>query len=161
MENDEEGRERVFYGNRRSNETKFEWLKRIMNEPLQGDLDEQVIKDKIEAIERDRQKRHEDFYAACLELHAWAAARPLVEHQRAVGLAETRVYECITEEENQTQMVEHLQAFATMIQNALSFLKSKEISTNSALEQAEQCDVEMKMTETPRVPKVLVPNSSQ
>ncbi|KAG8756091.1 hypothetical protein FRC14_003394 [Serendipita sp. 396] len=73
-----------------------------MNEPLQGDLDEQVIKDKIEAIERDRQKRHEDFYAACLELHAWAAARPLVEHQRAVGLAETRVYECITEEENQS-----------------------------------------------------------
>ncbi|KAG8831078.1 hypothetical protein FRC17_003709 [Serendipita sp. 399] len=182
MESNDQEPGNVFYGDKRPEETRLEWLKRVMDQPLQDDLDEQVIQEKIEEIEKQRRKRYEgkntpipnqflgslspdtpelmqDFYAACLELHAWAAARPLAEHEQAVGPAEAKVYECITEEESQTKMVEHLQAFAKMIQKALYFLDSNTSGEEVVLDKAEQ-DAGTAVTETPRVPQVLVPNSS-
>ncbi|KAG8829527.1 hypothetical protein FRC17_006449 [Serendipita sp. 399] len=163
MESNDQEPGNVFYGDKRPEETRLEWLKRVMDQPLQDDLDEQVIQEKIEEIEKQRRKRCEelmkDFYAACLELHAWAAARPLAEHEQAVGPAEAKVYECITEEESQTKTVEHLQAFAKMIQKALYFLDSNTSGEEVVRETAEQ-DAGTAVAETPRVPQVLVPNSS-
>ncbi|CCA71742.1 hypothetical protein PIIN_05677 [Serendipita indica DSM 11827] len=164
-------------GLRRKDEPAEEWIQRVVAKPLDGNLDQQMVLDKINDImrtskERSQSKRviahtqaqltlvelEQEFYEISSKLLAWATSKPSSMHVQEVKDAEKRVQAARDQLKAQEYICGKLLDVASTIHAAVQEVSRYE---NDLLDRTEQASWAQELPDSDKgQPKVLAPNSS-
>lgn len=149
-------------GLRRKDEPAEEWIQRVVAKPLDGNLDQQMVLDKINDIMRTSkersQKLEQEFYEISSKLLAWATSKPSSMHVQEVKDAEKRVQAARDQLKAQEYICGKLLDVASTIHAAVQEVSRYE---NDLLDRTEQASWAQELPDSDKgQPKVLAPNSS-